>query len=482
MFKIKQKTEIPFWLITISIVLVFTLSYLIQDAMFQDAMLYSSVSHNLGIGIGTFWFPQYSTLNIAGLSSFHEHPPLVFGIQSIFYRMFGDSIYIERFYTLAMIILTMILINWLWKITIKNKPELSKFGWLPVLYWILVPIVQWNYRYNMLENTMGIFILLSFITSYYNLKYGSNKLLFWILSGFFVFLASFSKGIPGLFIIVVPFVYWLTTKRISFKQSALFTTILIGVPIVIYATLLLFPDSRDNLTTYFFKRVLWRIDSLPTAEYRLEIIVRVIMELLPVIIGTLIAYVFGKIKKIEMSENFKEASFFILTGFAGALPLTLTLCQRGWYLVPIFPYFAIGFALLTIPTLSLYVNTINIKTNGYKTFFIASCIVFVTAMTFTGTKYGKIGRDQDIVTDVYEIGKVVPKYSTITVPKEMYNQYDFVLQGFLVRYFNISISPYQEYDYFLTEKKLKIKPLNYEKVDITLNKYELYKKNAHNIQ
>jgi hypothetical protein len=473
----KHIHSIPFWILTLSIFFILTLPFLIKDAMFQDAMLYSSVSHNLGIGFGTFWFPQYSTLNIAGLTSFHEHPPLVYGIQSVFYWMFGDSIYIEKFYTLGMIILTMILINWLWKKVSKNKPEMLQLNWLPVFYWSIVPIVFWNYRYNMMENTMGIFILLSVITSYHNLKFAGNKLGLWLLSGFLIFLASFSKGIPGLFPVVVPFLYWIATKRITFKQSILYSIILCSVPIIIYGILLLFPDSRESLMDYFLKRVLWRIDQLPTTQYRVLIIVSLFKELLPMIIGTAIALTVNKLNKIKniSSDNLKDAVFFILTGSAGAIPLALTFCQRDWYLVPTFPYFAVGFAIITAPTLSIYINKINIRSVKFNTFLISSVIIFISVLTYTGMQKGKIGRDEDVVTDVYKIGAVVPRFSTITVPPEMYDETDFVLQGFLVRYFNISISPYKQYDYFLKEKKIKSPPYNYIQVNLKLTRYELYK-------
>ena len=82
------------------------------------------------------------------------------------------------------------------------------------------------------------------------------------------------------------------------------------------------------------------------------------------------------------------------------------------------------------------------------------------------------------VKDVYKIGNVVPKFSTITVPPSMYDQYDFKLQGYLVRYCNISISPYKEYEYFMREKKSDSPiPENYnKKIELDLNVYELYKK------
>ena len=93
-----MKRNLPFWLLTFSVLIVLTLPNLIKGGMFMDAMLYTSVSHNLSMGIGTFWFPQFSVRNIANLPSFHEQPPLVFGIQALFYKLLGDSMYVERLY------------------------------------------------------------------------------------------------------------------------------------------------------------------------------------------------------------------------------------------------------------------------------------------------------------------------------------------------------------------------------------------------
>jgi 4-amino-4-deoxy-L-arabinose transferase-like glycosyltransferase len=77
-----------FWFITVSIVFILTLPTLIQDGMFMDGELYTAVSHNLANGIGTFWFPSFSYHNLAGIKdSFHEQPPLVFGIQALFFKI-----------------------------------------------------------------------------------------------------------------------------------------------------------------------------------------------------------------------------------------------------------------------------------------------------------------------------------------------------------------------------------------------------------
>ena len=205
--------QTPFWLIAFSTLLGLTLPILIQDGMFMDAMLYTSVSHNLSMGIGTFWFPQFSVHNMAGLSSFHEQPPLVFGIQSLFYKILGNSMYVERFYTFLTMCTTGMLIGLLWKEIYRDKPDLKRIGWLPLILWITIPVCFWSYSNNMHENTMGIFTLTAVILIFRSFRAGKFQIILWALSGIFIFFATLSKGLPGFFPIMVPFIYWLILRK-----------------------------------------------------------------------------------------------------------------------------------------------------------------------------------------------------------------------------------------------------------------------------
>ncbi len=73
---------LPFWLFTISAILILTISQLIQDGVFMDGMLYISVSKNLADGMGTFWEPHFSK---TVMTVFREQPPLYFGMLSYFF-------------------------------------------------------------------------------------------------------------------------------------------------------------------------------------------------------------------------------------------------------------------------------------------------------------------------------------------------------------------------------------------------------------
>jgi 4-amino-4-deoxy-L-arabinose transferase-like glycosyltransferase len=474
----QKKKHSPFWMLTLSVVFGLTLPVLIQDAMFQDAMLYSSVSHNLSQGIGTFWFPQYSKMNIAGLSSFHEQPPLLFGIQALFFKALGSSIYIERFYTVLMIILNVLLINILWKEIFGKHNEQRHLGWLPVLFWISIPVCFWSFRGNMIENTMSVFDLGAVLLFFYAMR--SNMLKVWLLagSGLMIFLASFTKGIPGFFPLAVPLIYWLTLRKTGFWQSVQQTAILFAVPSVIYTILFLMPESSESLSNYVFKRLLMRVDAMPTADYRLEILWRLVKELIPVLIMISVVSAVALFKKIKQpfSENGSFILFFLLVGFSGSAPLTLTMVQKGWYLVPAFPYFAIGFALTISPIVADWIGKIDPKTKGSRIFTSITILLMAGVIILTASQFGKVSREKDIVADVYEIGKVVPGHSAISVPPEMYDEYNFILEGFLVRYFNISLDPCEQQTYFLVEKPASTDiPDNYEKVSLNLVKYELYR-------
>ena len=56
--------------------------------MFMDGVLYATMAKNLANGIGTFWQSHMSEIIFP---AFINHPPLAIGLESIFFRILGDS-------------------------------------------------------------------------------------------------------------------------------------------------------------------------------------------------------------------------------------------------------------------------------------------------------------------------------------------------------------------------------------------------------
>ena len=99
--------QTPFIFLTLALVVWLVCLQLFQDGIFIDGTQYAAVSRNLTRGVGSFWFPVLAQHSVAGLDTFHEHPPLVFFLQSLFFRFFGfQNISPERIYCLVTFLLT----------------------------------------------------------------------------------------------------------------------------------------------------------------------------------------------------------------------------------------------------------------------------------------------------------------------------------------------------------------------------------------
>lgn len=472
----------PFWLLTIAVFIGLPGITLVQDGMFMDAMLYTSVAHNEAQGFGSFWFPQFSKLNldIPGIHSFHEQPPLVFGIESLFFRVFGSSMYVERLYVFVTSCITALLIHILWRRIFRKNDGIRPLSWIPVFLWITTPTVFWGASNNVNENTMGIFTLASVICSYNALEGYRGNWLRWLFSGFFIFLATLSKGFPGFFPLAVPFIYWLSTKRLSFKSAVGYSLILLLVPLGIYALLFLAPSSRESLSIYLFKRAFQRIASAPTTSNRFQSLESLLMDLLPQVGLLLIFLVAGKLKRVSFTwaTDRKVIIFFVLTGLAGSAPLMLTMVQKAFYLLPCFPYFAIATAALIAPYIARFTTKEGPSSTGFNLFKGVSVLLLCGAITAVGVMKGKTGRDRDVLHDVHTVGKIIPRYATVTITRDAF-AVDWELQCYLMRYYQISgdFKPVKPNTYLIIDKhEQPDRDLSaYTKMNIGLQRYDIYR-------
>ncbi len=462
-----------------SVVIILTVSTLIKHGMFMDAMLYTSVSHNLSRGIGSFWFPYFDEYNIIQLTSFHEQPPLVFGIQSLFFRLLGDSMYVERFYTFFTMCMSMWLIAMLWREINKDNDKLRPYAWLAILIWITIPVCFWSYSNNMHENTMGLFTLSSVLFSYKALQSQKEHLFYYVLAGIFVCLAALSKGFPGLFPITVPFLHWLFVREKSFPKIILYSCILVGVLLIIGIALYLYPDSKESLSIYLFKRAFQRINSVHSVSNRFFILWRLLSELVPAFILTALVFIIAKWKGIQtgFSAQKKQAFFFLAIGLSGSLPLMLTMVQNGFYFVCSLPFFGIGFAMLLAPVIQSLMS--RVKVMYHVRFLSAGVLLLASSLVFTYFQKDKYSRDKELLHDVDLISKVVPANTRMHCTHSAYQYWE--LNCYLVRTYDISVSDIEletkEQPFFVTEIEVpNPDPHHFEDMKLPLLKYRLYKR------
>lgn len=477
MILFKDSKTLPFWLLTFAVITALVVSQLIQDGVFMDGMLYISVSKNLADGLGTFWNPHFSQTS---MSSFHEQPPLYFGLLALFYKVFGSSMYVERLFCFVCYSITAVYIHKIWKKIYYQNTEIAENSWLPILFWTSIPVCFWAYTNHVEETVMAVFAVASVYYIFCALFLKENVIYNLLLAGVFIFLSSLTKGIQGLFPIVAVGAYWLTARDISFRKMIVYSSILVGVPILIYSFLLIFSSEvYDSFKNYFEIRLVGTFHNKgATTQNRFELLIRLFWELLPITgISVIFLFFTRKSKVVDVREKLHNSIvfWFILIGSAGSLPLMVTLEQRGFYLVTVLPFFAIPIAMWIAPRLTVLTNKINSSTLGFKFFKISSIVLLIAALAFTYSNIGNAKRDKDLLSDVYAIGKIVPHGDFITIPSDMWNDYNMV--EYFVRYFYISCDGTNaQHKYFILRKELSknLVPENFKRYPLETKKIDLY--------
>jgi hypothetical protein len=223
---IENRNHFSFYILIASLFVIITTPALFSEGMVMDGVLYASISRNLANGLGTFWKPFLSH----GLfPEFYEHPPLALGLQSLWFRVFGDSIYVERFYSLFTYFFMGLIIMAIWKQFTKSY----KTGWIPLLFYFSMLKISWACANNMLENTMSVFIGLSVL--FYLKGIYKDNFFYILLSGIFLFSASLKKGFVGLYIWGFPLFYWLFNRNIKFSRMVVNTFLLIIITALPFA-------------------------------------------------------------------------------------------------------------------------------------------------------------------------------------------------------------------------------------------------------
>ena len=447
---------------------------LFQDGMFIDGIQYAAVARNLALGVGSFWNPVLAQNSVAGLNSFHEHPPLVFCIQSLFFKVFGfNNIYPERIYCLVTFLITAAFISLIWR-KIFEGTELRKLWWLPVLLWIIMPIVFWAYTNDIQENTMGVFTtgaVYFFLCAVKSpLAWRAPHLYIGCIS---VLLAGLSKGVPGLFPLAFFAIYWLSVRKMKLSNAVLYSVGMVTFLAVALFIILQNEIAKEALRTWFFDRMLKRISSDPVEQSHFHILIGLFTEQLPAIITVVVALLFFRWKKIKNGFDSGQVFLFSLSGFAASLPLMLTLVQRNFYFTPALPMFAITWALLMADGSNHVIGLLENLKGWRKTASIVTTLALCAGITATTYYAGKIKRDKTMLRDVYTIKTIVPDRSFVSVSSDiMWMNWSF--RCYMMRYNSISFSTTDTCAYYIAYPADKVSS-RYEPLNTSLSLFKVYK-------
>ena len=430
-----RSNNTPFWLILIGVSLILVGRVLFAEGMFVDGVTYASISRNMAEGLGSFWDPFY-TLTL--YPHFHQHPPLALGLEALLFKAFGDHLFVERLYSLLMFMMSGLLIALIWKRTTNN----IRWAWMPMLYWIAIPLVTWSASNNMLENTMTVFVLLSVYLML--VSYQRNHKIWLFLAGFSLFAVFLSKGFTGLFPLVFPLIYCAFDEKRRWIQGLVDGLLLVVTLTVLTGVMLLvFPPSLVYLKDYVNLQVIGGGLHEATVSSRFFIVFRLLQELIVPVLILMVLMVLqklvfkSKVKLFEFKPDRRRFFGFLILGLAGVLPIMVSVKQSGFYMVAALPFFALALGHASIS----YVNSIRetLKPNGLRHGILVglSCVVLVCGLLMPWMGCHKYCRDEALIKGVKQVLAAHEEEQVLGIDPVDYNQWSW--HAYFMRYGKVSL-------------------------------------------
>jgi 4-amino-4-deoxy-L-arabinose transferase-like glycosyltransferase len=473
------RKSLPLWLITISVFLLLFFPYLFANGMFMDGILYAAVARNLAEMPDAFANLFNLSYTDTLLKEFYDQPPLAMWLQAVLFRVLGDSIYVERVYSFITALLCFILIVLIWRIVYEKDETGREVAWLPAFFWSIVPLVFWSFSNNMLENTLAVFALLAV---YFALKGLSSGRYLYIYAGssLSVFLAFLAKSFVGLFPLATIPIYWLVRRDMSFPDALKVFVKFILCTVAIFALFFSFESSREffvqNLKAQIIPSMQGHFDTVTGKRFHL--LRRLIKELLPILVFSLIFWGCKSKMRLEVAGKCKRDWFwiFLLLAVSGSFPIMLSFKQKGYYLVPSLSFYALALAVLVQPIVYSVIHRLYESKSSYRYFKWFSIGFLVFSIIFSLSHLGTIRRDADKLADSQLVAKAIHPGQLVSSNQSL--AVDWNLIGYLARNHKISVDWNNLTDFYLVEKGCPDIPAGYSVLDLPTVKYQLFKKHA----
>lgn len=408
---------------------------LFTHGMFMDGVINASVAKLYAEGVGGFFSLQeqyYANAQFVG------HPPLVFAIQAIYFKLFGTAYYLDKLYGLVCALIQLLLICWLWyKLPIDKA--LRRFAWIPCTLWLLSPIVSWGYSSNLLENTMTLFTTLAIIPIVSYIHNGTRLVPMALVAAACTFAALLCKGPVAMFVLIAPMLLIGCHPLYTIKKALQLSLFYSGFLIVMVMSLWMLPESRAFIKAYATVQLQPALTSAPSAYVRLLLVPNLLKALSPLLVIVLATYFASWYAKLQdtWGQERKLAIRFIALGLCASLPIMLSNKQSAFYVIPSIPIFAIGFGLLISSTVEVLSGT-TLAGKLSKGIVVVSVISIVVMLYLSINNYGTYLRDKEKLTDAEQVYLHTHGAHTLADPNYHFAQ-EYHFKAYLSRLYGMKV-------------------------------------------
>ena len=428
----------PLYLLFILVVL----CPVLKEGMFFDGLSYAAISRNLAEGKGSMWVPFYTqTLH----PQFFEHPPLFFWIQSLAFRIFGDSFYVEKLFSLVCVLAILFSMRALLKLVVENKSSvfrLRALEWAAAAYLLSAP-VMWGITFNLLDLLLSLLCLLAVYFFVSSLKRKSK--LHFMIAFLFVTAAFLCKGPVGLFPLASPALYKIFMTKLARKalpEVFLEFCLLLLTQGLILGIICLNENAFHNLSQYFSQQVgaaiSGQIDTLggtlPILTLHKYLFYACLPGFLLISISVLMYERNLSLTDEEAESGYKLIYFFIALTLVSSLPMAVSHKIREFYLIPSMSFYALAVGLLISRRFSTALKP-RARNFFILSKYLSAIALFLTSLYFVFVK--EFLRDEVFLKAMRQNGLSQLQGQTLSTCEALAK--DYALAAYLQRYHKISL-------------------------------------------
>ena len=381
--------------------------------MHMDGVLYSAIARNMAAGTGSFWTPSFSETM---LTNFNEHPPLALGLQSLFYLLLGDQLFIDKGFSFLCLLCSIYLISRLWFVTADDKNK--GYFWLPCVFFSLMPRAMWAAGNNFFENSLSVLCLACCVLLLQYLK--NRKFTYLLVASLLLLAALLTKGLVGLFPLALFAALTLSQKEnLTFgdtiRESSRFAFTFLAITALFF---LIFESARTNALRYFEIQLFPSLRGELVTGKRFEIL-RVLTQeiLLPAIFLLPLFYLSGHkaFTKADDKRCVQNSALFLVLALCASLPIMVSPKQLEFYVLPSLPYFSLSLAFISLPAVKRLSTAVSTK----KTLSMICYLLLCMASAFVVRLYHQNHAHVAARDSALAIAAMLPAKTTVTTEEAL---------------------------------------------------------------
>ncbi|WP_160004575.1 glycosyltransferase family 39 protein [Rhizobium sp. 18055] len=476
----------PLWIILAIVVCLLVMRQMMHQSVFFDGAIYASIARNLSEGTGSAWQLQFSkTL----FSVFSEHPPLMMWLESIAFRLFGDTIVVEKCFSFVTLLASGFILLKIWQSLHADDPELRAAGPLALTMALAAGRVSWAFTNGMIENLLIVFTSLAIyciVKSYgqSGVRKAASRLIVMAAAGFLIALALLTKGPVGLFPLAMPAIYWIAFRRPTLVGVVLDTLIMTVTVAAFFVVLWQFDGARDAIQRYLSIQLLPSLSGQRGTGGGHWDAVRAFLRVnaYPAII-TLVVLLCDRRWGIAAAKDearrrlrLRAATFLALVGFSASLPLLVSPRVASFYFNPSLAYFASAFAVACIPAVMRALR--GLDGVARRRLLSGLYVLLALSLVLVGVNVGRPGVDANTIANASAIASRI--CTSANACEEIVTvcgagAEDWALYGYLERRHKVSLADINSRtgSYLLVDDSCATDISGYKDTGIALTKYRL---------